>query len=88
MVRSGLKAKLVCVDPRAMPSEFAGRDFDEQLLADLPASVDPCGENGEFHSCVYAGPMFSHAIRVLTGERVERDGFWYCDLIPDAVREC
>jgi uncharacterized protein (TIGR00290 family) len=82
MIRSGLKAKLVCVDPKKLAPGFAGREFDEQLLADLPASVDPCGENGEFHTCVYAGPMFSRELQVVTGERVERDGFCYCDVAP------
>ncbi len=82
MISGGLRAKLVCVDPRKLAPDFAGRDFDRVLLADLPASVDPCGENGEFHSCVYAGPMFSHEIPVTSGERVERDGFWFADLLP------
>ncbi len=82
MVRSGLRAKLVCVDPKKLAPEFAGRDFDEQLLADLPAGVDPCGENGEFHSFVHAGPMFDRRIPVVPGERVQRDGFWFCDVLP------
>jgi uncharacterized protein (TIGR00290 family) len=83
MVRSGLRAKLVCVDPRKLAPEFVGRDFDEQLLVDLPSSVDPCGENGEFHSFVYAGPMFDRKIPVVPGERVQRDGFWFCDVLPE-----
>lgn len=82
MIDSGLRARLVCVDPRKLQPEFAGRDFDHQLLADLPAGVDPCGENGEFHSFVYAGPMFDREIPVVTGECVERDGFWFCDVLP------
>ena len=82
MIRSGLKAKLVCIDPKKLSPDFAGRDFDQQLLRDLPAGVDPCGENGEFHSFVYAGPMFNREIPVTAGERVERDGFWYADLLP------
>ena len=82
MIRSGLKAKLVCIDPKKLSPDFAGRDFDRQLLRDLPAGVDPCGENGEFHSFVYAGPMFNREIPVTAGERVERDGFWYADLLP------
>jgi uncharacterized protein (TIGR00290 family) len=82
MISGGLRAKLVCVDPRKLAPEFAGRDFDEQLLADVPASVDPCGENGEFHTCVYAGPMFKQEIAVWGGVRVQRDGFIYCDLLP------
>jgi uncharacterized protein (TIGR00290 family) len=80
MIRSGMKAKLVCIDSTKLAVEFAGRDFDEQLLADLPAGVDPCGENGEFHTCIYAGPMFTREIPVVTGERVERNGFCYCDV--------
>lgn len=82
MIAGGLRAKLVCVDPKKLSPEFAGRDFDHQLLEDLPAEVDPCGENGEFHSFVYDGPMFDRAIPVATGERLERDGFWFCDVMP------
>ena len=84
MIRSGLRARLVCVDPKALTPDFAGRDFDEQLLRDLPAGVDPCGENGEFHSFAYAGPMFRQPIPIVSGERVERDGFWFADLLPGA----
>ncbi len=87
MIRGGLRARLVCVDPQKLSTGFAGREFDEQLLADLPAGVDPCGENGEFHTCVYAGPMFSHEIPVACGERVQRDGFVYCDLLPARTAE-
>jgi uncharacterized protein (TIGR00290 family) len=82
MVRSGLRAKLVCVDPRQLSPDFVGRDFDLSLLNGLPAGVDPCGENGEFHSFVYAGPMFSHELAIVAGEKVERDGFWFCDVLP------
>jgi uncharacterized protein (TIGR00290 family) len=82
MIGAGLRAKLVCVDPRQLASNFVGRDFDETLLRDLPASVDPCGENGEFHSFVYAGPMFTRKIAIVTGEKVERDSFWFCDVLP------
>jgi len=92
MIGAGLRAKLVCVDPRQLASDFVGRDFDETLLRDLPAGADPCGENGEFHSFVYAGPMFngkmsngkmfSREIPIVTGEKVERDGFWFCDVLP------
>jgi uncharacterized protein (TIGR00290 family) len=81
MISSGLEAYLATVDLKRLPAEFAGRRFDEQLLADLPDSVDPCGENGEFHTCVVAGPMFSHRLEVATGERVVRDGYAYCDLV-------
>ena len=80
MIDGGLRARLVCVDPRKLPAEFAGREFDADLLRDLPVGVDPCGENGEFHTCVYAGPMFSQPISVETGEVVERDGFVFADV--------
>jgi uncharacterized protein (TIGR00290 family) len=80
MIAGGVRAKITCVDPRVLPREFAGRDFDTDLLADLPAAIDPCGENGEFHTFVYAGPMFSHPIPVELGEIVERDGFVFADL--------
>jgi diphthamide synthase (EF-2-diphthine--ammonia ligase) len=82
MIDSGVRARLVCVDPKALPTDFAGREFDRQLLRDLPKTADPCGENGEFHSFVYAGPMFDREIPVKAGERVLRDGFWYADLEP------
>jgi uncharacterized protein (TIGR00290 family) len=85
MVNSGLRARLVCVDPKQLSSEFAGRDFDQTLLDELPPGVDPCGENGEFHSFAYAGPMFSREIAIATGEKVERDGFWFCDVLPAAT---
>jgi len=81
MVAAGLKAKITCVDPRVLPAEFAGRDFDAQFLKDLPGTVDPCGENGEFHSFVYQAPGFRHPIDVAVGERVERDGFVFSDVI-------
>jgi uncharacterized protein (TIGR00290 family) len=79
MIAGGLRAKLVCADSRQLPAEFAGRDFDAALLAELPATVDPCGEHGEFHSCVYAGPMFTAPIQLEAGEIVNRDGFVYAD---------
>jgi uncharacterized protein (TIGR00290 family) len=81
MIESGLQAYLATVDLKKLPAEFAGRKFDLQLLADLPDGVDPCGENGEFHTCVVAGPMFSRSLPVTPGERVERDGYAYCDLV-------
>jgi uncharacterized protein (TIGR00290 family) len=81
MIASGLEAYLATADLKKLPAEFAGRKFDQQLLADLPEGVDPCGENGEFHTCVVAGPMFSRPIPVAVGERVERDGYGYCDLV-------
>jgi uncharacterized protein (TIGR00290 family) len=80
MIASGMQAYLATVDLKKLPAEFAGRKFDMRLLADLPDGVDPCGENGEFHTCVVAGPMFSQPIPVAVGERVERDGYAYCDL--------
>jgi len=85
MIAVGLRAKLVCVDPAKLAPEFVGRDFDEKLLDDLPPGVDPCGENGEFHSFVYAGPMFRREIPVVAGERVQRDGFWFCDVVADKM---
>jgi uncharacterized protein (TIGR00290 family) len=80
---AGFRAILVCVDPRALDPSFAGRDYDERLLADLPAGVDPCGENGEFHTFVTAGPVFERPIDCLRGEVVERDGFVFCDLVDE-----
>jgi uncharacterized protein (TIGR00290 family) len=82
MINAGLRAKLVCVDPKQISSSFVGRDFDQSFLQDLPTGADSCGENGEFHSFVYAGPMFSHEIAIVTGKKVERDGFWFCDVLP------
>jgi len=84
MIAGGLKAKLVCVDPNKLDRKFAGREFDDSLLRELPAAIDPCGENGEFHTCVYAGPMFGREIPLRTGEVVERDGFVYCDAFVEA----
>ncbi len=80
MIDEGVETYLVCVDPRQLARDFAGRRFDHSLLDELPAGVDPCGEKGEFHSCVVAGPMFSRRIDVAVGETVERDGFVYADL--------
>jgi uncharacterized protein (TIGR00290 family) len=81
MIASGLRAKITCVDPRVLPAEFAGRDFDSRFLADLPPGIDQCGENGEFHSFVYDGPGFRKPINVSVGEIVERDGFVFADII-------
>lgn len=80
MMGGGLRARLTCVDPRKVPAEFAGREWDAALLRELPDGVDPCGENGEFHSFAWAGPMFSTEIRVSMRKRVERDGFVYAEL--------
>jgi uncharacterized protein (TIGR00290 family) len=88
MIAGGIRAYLTCVDPRQLDATFAGRDFDESLLADLPAHVDPCGEKGEFHSFVWDGPMFTRPLRIERGEVVERDGFLFADirLAPQADR--
>jgi uncharacterized protein (TIGR00290 family) len=83
MIASGLIAYLTCVDPRRLDASFAGREFDYRLLEDLPRGVDPCGENGEFHTVVSAGPMFAAPIAVRVGEVVERDGFVFADVLPD-----
>jgi uncharacterized protein (TIGR00290 family) len=85
MIGSGLRARLSCVDSRQLDAAFAGREFDVALLADLPASVDPCGENGEFHTCVYDGPMFGTPIALESGEVRNVDGFVYTDLIAPSV---
>ena len=83
-INQGFRAVLTCVDSRRLDRSFAGRSFDKTLLADLPSSVDPSGENGEFHTFVHAGPIFSEPILVRPGEIVPRENrFWYCDLIPD-----
>jgi uncharacterized protein (TIGR00290 family) len=82
MIAGGLKARLTCVNPKVLDRKFAGRDFDASLLDELPPSVDPCGERGEFHSFAYAGPMFSAPIPILSGEVVERDGFVFADVLP------
>ena len=80
MIAGGLHARVVCVDSRQLDSAFAGRDFDAEFLADLPSSVDPCGENGEFHTCVYDGPIFSYPIPLESGDTISRNGFIYTDL--------
>jgi uncharacterized protein (TIGR00290 family) len=82
MIDAAVETYLVSVDLKQLGQEFAGRRFDQKLLADLPAGADPCGENGEFHSCVVAGPMFDRPIPVTVGETVVRDGFAYTDLMP------
>ena len=85
MIAAGVDARLVAVDLKRLPSRFAGRKFDQALLDDLPAGIDPCGENGEFHSFVAAGPMLSRAVAVTVGETVERDGAAYADLLPETA---
>lgn len=79
MIRLGLRARLTCIDANLLPPSFAGREFDYNLLRELPSSIDPCGENGEFHTCVYAGPMFDKLISLKAGEVVTRDNFTYAD---------
>ena len=83
MIDGGLEAHLVCIDRKKLPASFAGRKFDRALLDSLPADIDPCGENGEFHSFVTTGPMLAHAIKVAVGDTVERDGFAFADLMAD-----
>lgn len=85
MLAGGLQARLSTVDPRVLDASFAGRAFDAALLADLPDAVDPCGERGEFHSCVTAGPMFARPIDVVVGATVIRDGFAFADLRLDGA---
>lgn len=80
VIAAGTEAVLTCVDPRQLAPDFAGRRYDAALLAELPATVDPCGENGEFHSFVFAGPMFQRPLAVEVGEIVERDGFVFADV--------
>jgi uncharacterized protein (TIGR00290 family) len=85
MVAGGLSAYLTCVDPRQLDRTFAGRRFDRDLLADLPRHVDPCGENGEFHTFASAGPIFRAEVPVTVGEIVDRDGFVFADLLPQTA---
>jgi uncharacterized protein (TIGR00290 family) len=86
MLAGGLSAHLTCVDPRKLDRAFAGRRFDQALLSALPGDVDPCGENGEFHTFASAGPMFRRTVAVTLGEIVERDGFVFADLLPESVK--
>ena len=82
VIASRFRAILSCVDPRKLDPSFAGRQFDSSLLRDLPEGVDPCGENGEFHTFVYDGPLFKKPLQVEVGERVNRDGFEFADIVP------
>jgi uncharacterized protein (TIGR00290 family) len=82
MVDGGLQARLTCVDPRVLPAELAGEPFDRRLLGRLPAGADPCGENGEFHTFAWDGPMFLRPVPIRAGEVVARDGFVFADLLP------
>jgi diphthamide synthase (EF-2-diphthine--ammonia ligase) len=81
MIASGTRAKLTCVDTEKLDRSFVGREFDEALLQALPEAIDPCGERGEFHSFVYAGPMFDEPVPVTVGETVVRDQFVFADLL-------
>jgi uncharacterized protein (TIGR00290 family) len=83
MIAGGLRARVTCVDPRAAPAALAGREYDHAFLSDLPPSVDPCGERGEFHTFAWDGPMFRRPVPVRAGEVVTRDGFVFADLLPD-----
>ena len=82
MIGAGLRAHITCLNPKQIDPSFAGRAFDASLLADLPDTADPCGENGEFHTLCTAGPMFAHPVPVQSGETVERDGFVFTDFLP------
>lgn len=84
MLAGGLRARIVCVDPSKLPADFAGSDLDQELLQRMPADIDPCAENGEFHTFAYAGPMFRNPIEIESGECVTRDGFVYADVLPAA----
>jgi uncharacterized protein (TIGR00290 family) len=81
-LRLGFRAIAVCVDPRVLDSSFAGRELDQSFFADLPPNADPCGENGEFHTFVFDGPVFKTPISFVAGEKVVRDGFCFCDVLP------
>jgi uncharacterized protein (TIGR00290 family) len=82
MIEAGLRARVTCVDPKVLPAEFAGRNFDAGFLKDLPPGVDPCGENGEFHTFVFGGPMFQSPLAIRGGSVVQRDGFVFADVMP------
>jgi uncharacterized protein (TIGR00290 family) len=81
MVNSGLRAKITCIDPRYLPAEFAGHEYDSNFLQQIPDTIDPCGEKGEFHSFAYDGPMFKNKLNVCVGETVTRGGFVYTDIL-------
>jgi diphthamide synthase (EF-2-diphthine--ammonia ligase) len=82
MVDGGLRATITCLNPALLPRTFAGREYDRALLGEFPPGVDPCGENGEFHTFAWDGPMFAHPVLKTPGEVVERDGFVFADLLP------
>lgn len=83
MINSGLCAKITCIDPKFLSADFAGHEYDSTFLEHIPDNVDPCGENGEFHSFVYDGPMFKNKVKACVGETVSRDGFIFTDLLPE-----
>ncbi len=87
MYVGGMRSRIVCLDPRKIPASFAGRDLNAKLVDEFPPEIDPCGENGEFHTFVYDGPMFVHAIPVQNGETVTRDGFVFTDLLMSEPAE-
>jgi uncharacterized protein (TIGR00290 family) len=87
MWADGVRSRIVCLDPKKLPASFAGRDLKQQLVDEFPPGIDPCGENGEFHTFVYDGPMFAHAIPVQSGDVVTRDGFVFIDLSLRASAE-
>lgn len=87
MIDRGLLARIICADPNKIPAHFAGRDLDHELVRLLPAGVDPCAENGEFHTFAHAGPMFQRSIAIETGDCVTRDGFVFADLLPQSAAE-
>jgi uncharacterized protein (TIGR00290 family) len=82
LIAQGFKAIVTCADAKVLGPEFVGREIDEHFLMSLPSSIDPCGENGEFHTFVFDGPNFKAPVRLTKGEIVQREGFWFCDLIP------
>jgi uncharacterized protein (TIGR00290 family) len=83
----GFRARTACIDPRKLDKSFAGRELDADFFRELPIEVDPCGENGEFHTFVFDGPIFRWPVPVVTGQVVERDSFVFCDLLPDSQGE-
>lgn len=87
MIAGGQQAVITCVDPAQLDKRFAGQVFDSEFLDGLPASVDPCGENGEFHTFVFDAPVFSHRIDIAVTETVERDGFVFTDVVPAAAQQ-
>jgi len=83
MIDSGLKARITCVDPKQLSTDFTGIEYDKSFLERIPDNTDPCGENGEFHTFVYDGPMFKERIKISAGETISRDGFVFTDLLPE-----